>query len=288
MPEDQDLQDLFKRAAAVAESVPAALQEAAFNRALDALLHPNGDTGASSRRDGSSRGSRQPGKARSGDDGGSDPVQTLLTLSRDQAESVDDAEGALGKALALLHVAETKAGISALTAPQIAQVLTTKFKWKVTRQAITQALDRAGKMVDSTTGDGARAYTIMQAGVQYLETPAEERQAGTARQTTPRRPAKRGARKATATNAEPKPANGSSSQRKQSTREGPRASVEALISRGFFSTPRLLGDIKNELKDSRGLVYKSTDLSPVLTRLLRDGILSRARNADSQYEYVSN
>lgn len=44
MPEDEHLKQVFKRAADIASSVPAALRQAAFNRALDTLLpKPLGD-----------------------------------------------------------------------------------------------------------------------------------------------------------------------------------------------------------------------------------------------------
>ena len=46
-------------------------------------------------------------------------------------------------------------------------------------------------------------------------------------------------------------------------------------------------DIQSEIENSQGYRYKSTDLSPVLVRLLRDKIIVREKNAEGQYEYKS-
>jgi hypothetical protein len=279
--QDQHLTEAFRRAAAIAATVPTALQEAAFNRALDAVLNATGNQGKQQRR-----------QLPSEDDDTSDPIATVLAISRSSAEEVDNEDGALGKALALLHVAEREADVPGLTAPQIAYVLTTKFKWKVSRQAITQALDRAGKMVDSTVGSGARIYTIMASGVEYLNQPVDERPMALAAgsgQRRRRRLPRGNSRPGSGSAVSPEGDNDSrlATPRKQSRRAGPKEAIEQLISNDFFSSPRMLAAIREELRVSRGLAYKSTDLSPVMTRLLREGRLIRSRNGESQqYEYV--
>lgn len=295
--QDDHLQEMFRRAAAVAATVPPALQEAAFNRALDALMSPPSTNGThrddghgssrsasgSSRR--SARGGQTPGEA------ADDPVAALIAMPRSNAEPVDDEDGALGKSLALLRVAEDQLQISGLSASQIATVLTNKFKWKVTRQAVGQALDRAGKMVDSSTKNGARSYTIMDSGLRYLDTPADQRLAPSGGTGGARRRSR--ASKAAPAKAQAKsdldtsgPAKKAASRRPGAS--GPREAVEQLLTKGFFKEPRLLGAIREELKDTRGLVYKSTDLSPTMTRMLREGKLNRNKNADGQYEYIDS
>jgi hypothetical protein len=288
---DQHLDDLFQRAAAVAAKLPESLQEAAFHRALDALMGVgNTSKSRSSRKKSDGAEQRRGEETETALD--SDPVAALLNMPRSRAEQVDDEDGALGKALALLHVAEEELGIEGLTGPQIAQVLTTKFKWKVSRQAITQALDKAGKMVDSKAGPGARVYIVMDAGIKYLDSDPEERRTASAppsrRSRTTRRPTKSGPAKAAESDSGAEPDKGSQMKaRRSSSRPGPTQATEALIDSGFFKTGRTLGDIRVELRDTRGLSYRSSDLSPIMTRLLRDGKLTRRRNDDSQYEYIS-
>jgi hypothetical protein len=277
---------MFKRAAAVAATVPPPLQEAAFNRALDALMSPPnsdrglGDAAARKRHNGASGTRQRPGSGAA--ELGDNSVASLLAIPRSTAEQVDDEEGALGKSLALLRVAEEKLKIGGLSASQIAQVLTTKFKWK----AVNQALDRSGKMVDSSTIGGARSYTIMDAGIRYLDTPPDQRQASSGATRRRSRPVNLTPSKSTTRASED-----TASPAKKPPRRpggGPSEAVERLVSKGYFNEPRLLGAIREELRDARGLVYKSSDLSPVMTRMLREGKLGRSKNQDGQYEYVSS
>jgi hypothetical protein len=62
--------------------------------------------------------------------------------------------------------------------------------------------------------------------------------------------------------------------------------VEALIDEGFFEEPRGIADIRKELRDQKALNYASTDLSPGLTRLLREGRLKRSKT-EKQYVYTA-
>jgi len=296
----EELEEAFKRAAAIAATVPPALQEVAFNRALDAVLgvsHWRGSEGTNGSGGGGGGGRGTSRQTAARDNGAApvedaaDPVKTLMSLPRDKAEEVDDEDGALGKALAMLVVAEREAGISGLSAPQIAAVLTGKFKWKVSRQAITQALDRAGKMVDSySDGPGARLYRIMSAGETYLATSVTDRNAPVSSGTRRKRQAPASPENAApgmgevVTRAAPKR---NAAKQSGTRRTGPKEAIEQLIATGFFASPQVLGSIRDEIRDRRGLVFKSTDLSPCMTRLLRDGKLTRRRNGDAQYEYLA-
>jgi hypothetical protein len=99
----------------------------------------------------------------------------VIALERSAAVDAEDA--ALGKALALLRVARDDAEVDGLTAPQIASVLTEKYRWRVTRQAVGQALDKAGRLVDRVPGGprGAARYRLMSQGEQWLDAPRDER-----------------------------------------------------------------------------------------------------------------
>jgi hypothetical protein len=61
--------------------------------------------------------------------------------------------------------------------------------------------------------------------------------------------------------------------------------IEALIEEGFFDSPKVISDIQDQLRDKRGAVFKATDLSPALVRLLRENALDRDRNDSNQFEY---
>jgi hypothetical protein len=63
--------------------------------------------------------------------------------------------------------------------------------------------------------------------------------------------------------------------------------VESLIEAGWFTTPRGLTEIRKELESRMALRFKTTDLSPAMTRLLREGRLHRTRTEAGQYEYDS-
>lgn len=296
---NQNLEELFKRAAAIAAVVPESMQEAAFHRALDALQGHSGNSGPS-KPDQRSPGSRRLPETDETQQG-VDPVQQLLQLERSRAEAVDDEEGGLNKALALLRVAHRELQIDGLSAPQIATVLTEKFRWGVSRQAITQALDGAGRLVDRTRGPrGAAMYRIMGPGETYLDSPAEGRSAPPGGRRTPTRKVRkstakrsgsqpRAARTETSSraskndNARRKPSGARSSR----GRTGPKAAVEGLIAEGFFKSPRTLGAIQAQLEHQSALRFDVTSLSPAMVRLLRSHALTRSRNSDGQYEYLA-
>jgi predicted transcriptional regulator len=60
-----------------------------------------------------------------------------------------------------------------------------------------------------------------------------------------------------------------------------------MVSSGFFAEPKGLADVQRRLKDKQGREVPVTTLSPVFTRLLREGVLDRSRNSEGTYEYVS-
>jgi hypothetical protein len=284
MGNDEELIALFKRAAEVASAVPESMREAAFHRALDALQ--DDAKPSPSPRPSAKRASRP---ALDGQPAARDPISALNDLERSRAPEVDNEAGALGKSLALLRVAEREFSIERLSAPQIAQILTEKFRWRVTRQAVTQALGNAGRLVDRRTEGRTVTYRLMQPGEDWLDTDPDSRTSAAGRRSSSTRGApvaeRRERAKKTASKKVARSAEAASRGRR--TRVGPKAAVESLISSGYFSMPRTLGELQEKLRHDRALRFKPTDLSPALTRLLREGQLSREKNADGQYEYIA-
>jgi hypothetical protein len=66
---------------------------------------------------------------------------------------------------------------------------------------------------------------------------------------------------------------------------GPRGSVADLVTEGFFKKARTLGEIREELK-REGHVYKVTDLSPAVFRMVRDKELRRTKSDSKRWVYA--
>ncbi len=70
-------------------------------------------------------------------------------------------------------------------------------------------------------------------------------------------------------------------------RPGQTQVLEKLIKDGFFDKKKLIGDIGEHCRINLAVSYKSTDLSPILTKLVRDQKLRREKNPQTnQYEYI--
>lgn len=292
VPTPDDMQELFKQAAKIAEVVPSSMQEAAFNRALDILTGAEGPTKRSTtvktqKQERVSTGA--VGDKRANND---NRLAKVTAVSRDNATEVDQETAVLGRSIALLVVFSREADVDGLTAPEIARILTEKFRHKTSRQAVLQALDNSGNMVDrQKDGSSAAIYRVMRPGEEWLSTPAEQRSKGGAAKSRRRSAAQKaeGQGEKTPTKA--------ASQRKlgkaaatpawtHTRKAGPKSVLETLIEERFFDTPRGLADVRKELRDQKALSYESTDLSPALTRLLREGKLKRSK-ADKQYVYTA-
>jgi len=285
----------MKRAAELAELVPEPLREAAFNRAFDQLTE-SGRAGDEEDRSGTSRNRRSTTakrRGRSNPPATSEDAQDAATIlinsvSRTDHPEIGRANRALDRALYVLRIAEAEQKIDGMTAPQIAKVLTDKFRQRVSRQAINQALDAAGNYVDRTPTSRGVVYRLMQPGEDYLDAGGVEAEGKKAApSTTPRRSGRRRATrtpKAAKTETGPARTSSSTTTRKRSGR-GPKALIEELIAEGFFTEPRAMGAIQERLRHKKGAVFKPTDLSPALVRLLRENKLDRERNENNQYEY---
>ena len=281
---DEELQDLLKRAGEVSKVVPEALREAAFNRAFDLLTRTITGFTDEVPKAPISKIERSRKKGAEGSKKASDYL--LAHIDRTAYPRVSSAPRVLDRALNLLRIARNDFEIDGLGAPDIARVLTEKFRLRVSRQAVQQALDAARNYVDTLSGRGRKIYRIMDPGERYLDslelqlTAPEENNAD---KREGRRTAKRSMRKAGESESE------NASKRSKKTflnRPGPRASLNQLFTDGYFDSPRRIAEIQTHLEHSKAHSYKLGDLSPTLVRMLRQGVLVRNRADDGQYEYI--
>lgn len=293
-PQTDRLAEIIKRAAELAELVPEGLREAAFNRAFDQLTvggetGQRGDSPGASKTRRSARTARRSGsKPQSPSADAEDPAGVLISsVSRTDHPEIGKARRSLDRALYVLRIAEAEHGIDGMTAPQIAKVLTDKFRQRVSRQAINQALDAAGDYVDRTPTSKGVVYRLMQPGENYLDAGGAD--AGDEKSPSSKTGRRSGRRRATpkprAEKVEPKTAGNTGSTARKRSGRGPKQLIEELVAEGFFSEPRPMGAIQERLRHKKGALFKPTDLSPALVRLLRQGTLDRERNASNQYEY---
>lgn len=75
--------------------------------------------------------------------------------------------------------------------------------------------------------------------------------------------------------------------RKAKSGFSPTTAVRHMIDEGFFTSPKTLSDVQGRLKDKQGRDVPTSTLSPIFTRLLRDGALDRGKNDEGAYEYTA-
>jgi hypothetical protein len=82
-------------------------------------------------------------------------------------------------------------------------------------------------------------------------------------------------------------ANGSASTKKalKPKGTGPGGTLDLLIEKGFFAEPKTLREIIDYAKNSLARTIKQGDMSGPLARTVRDGKLTRSKNAEGQYAY---
>lgn len=294
-----DIEERFARAALIASKLPTNLQEAAFLRALDELGEKADPSAHGTRRPGTT--SRTPRKAihvtavKEGIE--VDPVRLFGEMHGDAAPEINGVSGSLAHSLALLLVAKREFDIDGLTSPQIAAILTDKFRHRYSRQAITQALDRAGRLVDRRTGGRAVTYRLMRAGEDWLATQkGTVTTEGTIKKRTKRKRTKQGGpvadasvHESTADHAAAKPDVARQRPAKRSTtRPGPKASLQSLIDKGFFKEPQTMATLRAHLLTNFAREYSLNDLAPALVRLLREGKLERTKADGGSYEYTQS
>ena len=279
--EEQEMIARFKKAGEVVKDLPEAVQAVAFQRALDELsgVDPSQSqprkTNASRRQSRNSARSAKPGGGKAGR---AEQLETQLDST--QYPEIDDTQSVLLNALGVLKAAKDRASIDGLTPGEIARVLTNKFRVRTSDAAVRMALGDARKLVDRQSEGRGYIYRIMAGGEKHLENPRP--------QTSERKTPKSRAKKKQSTRVSGK-GSGPQRDKKPKTargRPGPKQILGVLLDDGLFDTPQTIGSVISYIKDNRGYLFKPTDLSPALSRLLREDRLTRSRNKENQYEYT--
>lgn len=282
---------LFKQAAEIASQVPEPLREIAFQRALDALQGPPARVPEvpPARQ---ALPSRAPAGHSIAKGEHSAEVTTLLeTLDRTELAALLRGRKVLDRALLLLRAAQHH-GIEALTPNDIATVLAKKFREPTKPNAVRMALDRSPTYTDRRPSAGSYIYTLMASGEEYLASLESSPAA-------PDKPVARHAGNTKKVRARAVAAAKSTDDHKRSSktapvkrassggRPGPKAALEALLSEGFFESPRTMSDILTHLSEQKTYTYKTSDMTATLQRMIRQGRLSRSRNAEEQFQYTA-
>lgn len=278
-------EDAFLKAAAIAEKLPKHLQEIGFNRALDHLLGSSRDLQGSA----GGKGSRVVTGGAVDRTGG-----LIARIDRTKYSDIGATARVADNALKVLQLANDDLDTDGLTALEMSDVLTKKFRIPVTPNAVNIALERETGTVDVRVVEGIKRFHIMASGDEYLkklrsgESVSRIRRAGggkRARQPNVKQDeTKSETPKAPKTSGRKAPGHGAQSKR-ASGRPGPKAAVTELITRGFFAGPRTIAAVQEELRHNRGHVFSIQELAPALVRSIRDGSLKRARDTQGQYEY---
>jgi hypothetical protein len=281
MPTPDELKELFKTAADVASQVPEDLRQVAFQRALDSLIGASPafpGAGALSQPSVAPTASRLPRPQKSG------AVTRLLeVVDRTELAALLAGRKTLDRALFVLQVAQ-RHDVDALSAADIAQVLTVKFREATTPSAVRMALDRNTEYTDRRPDGGSFLYTLMASGERYLSSVATSAASVPARHSKPKL-ASKGAKPKTAPPEPPVDAPASRPKPGKTGRPGPKAMLEKLISEGFFTKARAMAPILAHIEEKKTHRYATSDFTATLQRLIRQGKLDRSRNDKGQYEY---
>lgn len=273
----KSITDIIEEAAEAAKAAPEHLQEIAFSKAFDTLagnLSIQVGEAVSAEKAKSQTGGTTKKKTESS--------RSLEELDRTAHPEIHHGESGLDNSLRLLKAAREDLRIDGLTATEIARVLTDKFRTRISRQAVSLALNDAGQYVNRYKQGQSVMFQIMGPGEAYLD--KKSNSIGMGREKAQQRPGSK--KKSNNAKKASKPLKrGSKSLSKASRRMGPDAALRQLYNSEFFSVPRTIGNITGELQHSQGRTYKSREISPVLLRYLRDGNLVRRKNKDNQYEY---
>ena len=265
--------DLIEKASRAASHAPEHLQQIAFSKAFDLLSgarKEEQEVGVRTGRQGVSKEAHE--------------VQDTLTLEdldRTRHSVITHGRSALENAMLLLRAAKDDLYIDGLSASDIAKTLTEEFRCSVSRRAVGNALNGAGRLVNRRKEGNTILFRLMAPGYEELDRILAGGRASSAEG--------RGITSKPKSEARGKPeAKRRGTGKAKSTRArsyGPGAAVKTLVQSGYFKEPRTIGEIATELKDNRGRKFKSNELSPVLLRQVQSGSLVRERNADNQYEY---
>jgi len=158
----ESLKEIFKKAADIASEVPETMQPTAFSRAVDILL---GEVPVSTKAIVKKAKSFRKQKEKKED---VSIEQILQKLDRTKYPVINELDNPLDRSLFILKIAKDEFDIDGLTPPQIAKILTEKFRIKTLRRNVYSYLSKATKVVDSISAGKAHKYRIMQPGEVYL------------------------------------------------------------------------------------------------------------------------
>lgn len=278
-----DVSRLVKEATEAAKYAPDHLQEAAFNKAFEALMAANQGGGGTGTQSSSGNNKKGPGGPKSSENQGG--KSALEQLDRTGHSEIEHNDTALNNSLRLLRAAKDDLGLDGLSASTIARVLIEKFRCRITRQAVSQALNGAGRYVNRHKDSGLVIFRLMAPGEDYLDglkgtLDAEPKPSATQRRGKKKTGAK--TRKSDRANSQAEKLAKKSASRGKA---GLATAMSQLYDAGFFSSARTIADILSKLKHDLGRTFKQNELSPLLLRWLRSDKLKRNKNNDNQYEY---
>jgi hypothetical protein len=302
-PTVPDLKAIFAQASEIARQVPKNMQEAAFNRAVDLLTstHQPAEHKPSEKR---TKGNRKSRAIAPANEKASLIDQLLGAIDSTQHPGVTSSNSVLDRALMILQIALNDHNVDGLTPPEIATILTDKFRIRTSRNAVAMALGGATNFVNRTPSGHGFSYRIMAPGEKHLAG-LNVHDTSLVVASKPRKRSFRARRKA-ATPQKVLPSDESSSdsslvakhkKNKAASRNtaassstpkaGPKAAILGLVASGFFSKPRTGPEVQEFLKNKRGFKFGIDQIRLVMLRLVRDDKLNRDQNAKGQYEYAS-
>ncbi len=281
-----DMKEIFRQAAEIAQQVPESMQVAAFNRALD-LLTGQVAPQVTNAPPISGNSSAQSTKALKPAPTGKPVVDLeglIAAIDTTQHPAVASAVKVLDRSLMILQIALRSHQLDGLTPPEIARILTEKFRLSTTPASVTMALGAATTLVNRVSRGKAYEYKIMGPGEEYLSHLGSNTNELGKSARVHAKPVNRVRKKALRLEKSISP---SQPTKTKSGRTGPKQMLEQLIAIGFFTSPRDIAQIISHMRDNQARSYKATDLSPALTRLLREQNLERKKNEKGIFQYFS-
>ena len=285
-----DIQVAIARAAELVEKGPEDLRQIAFSKAFDALIGTesfgpaasSGPAPAAQRKAARPRGGAQQTIA-------SDAVAIAAALDSTAHPEIASGKPARELALRVLKAAREGTETEWLTPNDVWTILRDKFRVSVKLNAINMALFRAGTLIDRRKQDDTYVYRIMGAGEEYLakiDTGEDARPIASKRTSIkPRQASKRPKKDAAAKIADASGAMSTISKARSSGLPGPKATLESLITSGYFDEPRTMSDVIKHVQVKQARAFTASDLGPTFVRLQREKKLDRERNGEGQYEY---
>ena len=165
--------EIIKQAAEASKHAPEHLQEAAFQKVFDALMAEESDKPAARGRTVRKKATKKK-TTKTANSGGEDDNPKLDDLDRTVHPEISHKSSGLDNALRLLRAAREDLDIDGLTATDIANALTDKFRSRISRKAVSNVLNDAGRYVDRKKDGNKVIFRIMDPGEEYLDEGSHE------------------------------------------------------------------------------------------------------------------